>query len=127
MSTILSLFSVFSTLPIILASIGLVLATSSFISGLQLVKGANISERKIHRFNGFATMILYLVLSIFYFWTNGIGAWGVFAWLTGFLVIFLKLAIVHAKNKRRAFKYVSWLGGTLIVIWLILVYINIPI
>jgi hypothetical protein len=125
--TILSFFSVFSTLPIILASIGLVLATSSFISGLQLVKGANVSERKIHRFNGFATIILYLVLAVFYFRTNGIGVWGVLAWLIGFFVIFLKLSIVHAKNRRRAFKYVSWLGGTLIVIWLILVYINIPI
>ena len=127
MLTILSFFSVFSTLPVILASIGLVLATSSFISGLQLVKGANISERKIHRFNGFATIILYLVLSIFYFRENGIGIWSAIAWLTGFFVIFLKLSIVHAKNRRRAFKYVSWLGGTLIIIWLILVYINIPI
>ncbi len=126
MHAILSFFSVFSTLPIILASIGLVLATSSFISGLQLVKGANISERKIHRINGFSTMILYLALAVFYFLENGIGVWGVIAWLLGFFVIFLKLSIVHAKNKRRAFKYVSWLGGTLIVIWLILVYINIP-
>ncbi len=127
MRTILSFFSVFSTIPIILASIGLIFATAGFISGLQLVKASDPFERKIHRFNGFITIALYLILSTLYFSQNGIRLWSVIAWLCGLIVIFLKLTIVHAKNRRRAFKYVSWLGGILIIIWLIIVYINIPI
>ncbi|MBI5642277.1 MAG: hypothetical protein HY954_02255 [Deltaproteobacteria bacterium] len=125
MSRILNILNVFSNISIIFASAGLVLATSSFISGLQLVKAANISERKIHRFNGFTTLCLFVILAVMSFIRTGIGFWSLIGWISGLCVFLLKIWIV--RKRRRAFKYVSWLGATLILIWLFLVYIHIPV
>lgn len=119
---ILSIFSNFST---ILASLGLILATSSFISGLQLVKAANIAERKIHRFNGFTTLILLFCLAAVSIYNNGIGLWSFWGWVCAFSLFALKIYIV--RKRRRSFKYVSWIGASLILLWLFLVFKNTPI
>lgn len=117
-----------TTLPVVLASIGLILATSSLISGLQLVKGITAHvEGKIHRFNGYATITIYCILAILSFVNSGIRFWALLAWTSGLLLTLLKLWIVKkSRKKRRAFKYVSWLGGTLVLMWFYLVYIHMP-
>ncbi len=119
-------FSVFTSIQTVIASIGLILATSSFISGLQLVRGASVIEGKIHRINGFSSITLYTVLAVLAFATEGLRIWSDLAWIAGFLVILLKISIVR-KRRRRSFKYVSWIGGSLLLIWLFLVYIHIPV
>lgn len=119
-------FSLFTSVQTVIASIGLILATASFMSGLQLVKSASIIEGKIHRINGFSSIVLYTVLAVLAFATNGLRIWSDLAWIAGFLVILLKISIVR-KRRRRSFKYVSWIGGTLLLIWLFLVYVHIPV
>lgn len=126
MQRILKMLGVFSTASIVLASFGLILATSSFISGLQLVKAASIVERKIHRFNGFTALALYVILAVLAFWYEGFGFLRLLGWGSGLGVFLLKILIVRSR-KRRAFKYLSWLGGTLILVWLYMVYIHIPV
>lgn len=125
MKAILELFNAFTNFTTLLASIGLVLATSSFISGLQLVKGRGRVERKIHRGNGFITFGIFIILAVASFVTYGFSLWSIGGWLLGAFFIMLKLLIVHSRS-RRAFKYVSWLGASLICMWLYIVYIHIP-
>lgn len=109
----------------VLASIGLILATSSFISGLQLVKIKSRIERKIHRFNGYATFTIYVVLMVWHFVVKGFGFWALVLWLCGLGFLLLKIRIVRKRSK--AIKYVSWMGATFILMWLYLVYIHIPV
>ncbi|MBI5491612.1 MAG: hypothetical protein HY893_01635 [Deltaproteobacteria bacterium] len=118
-------FSIFSNIPTIFASIGLILATSSFISGLQLVRAASLAERKIHRFNGLTTFTLYISLAVLAFAYNGVRFWPLIGWVSGLCLFLLKIWIV--RRKRRVYKYVSWMGATLILVWLFLVYIHIPV
>lgn len=125
MKAIFELLQAFTNFTTLLASIGMVLATSSFISGLQLVKGRGRVERKIHRGNGLITFAIFAVLAVASFITYGLSLWSVGGWLAGAFIIGLKVLIVHSRN-RRAFKYVSWLGASLIVMWLYIVYIHIP-
>lgn len=119
------ILSIFNNLSTIIASMGLILATSSFISGLQLVKAANIAERKIHRFNGFTTLFLFLCLAGLSIYNNGLGLWSFWGWLFGLSLFSLKIYIV--RRRRRSFKYVSWVGASLILLWLFLVFKNIPV
>lgn len=116
------------SLPTLLSSIGLILAASSFISGLQLVRGTKGGvEGIIHKFNGIASISIYVMLAVLSFKTSGIGFWSFFGWLGGLCLFFLKLFIVKkGRHKRRAAKYISWLGGMLTLMWLYLVYIHLP-
>lgn len=119
------ILSVFTNISTVIASLGLVLATSSFISGLQLVRGASVVELKIHRYNGFSSIILFTILAVMSLVNSGVRFWPLLAWLTALSIIVIKLYIV--RKRKKAFKYVSWIGGTLILIWLFLVYIHIPV
>jgi len=122
---VVTLMAILTSAQTIIASIGLILATSSFISGLQIVKGTRAGiEGKIHRINGVIVISLYIILAARSSVINGI-TWNIIWWVLGICVILLKLKIVRTKG--RAFKYVSWLGGTLILIWLYLVYIHLPV
>lgn len=119
------MISLFMETGILLASIGLVLATSSFISGLQLVRGKHLIELKIHRFSGYTSTALYVVLAVLWLGRHGLDAWPIVAWAAGLLTIMLKVYIV--KTRPKAFKYVSWIGGTLVGVWVYIVYIHIPV
>lgn len=122
---VVTLMAILTSTQTIIASVGLVLATSSFISGLQIVKGTRAGiEGKIHRVNGVIVISLYIILAVRSVVINGL-TWNFVWWVLGMCVILLKLKIVRTKG--RAFKYVSWLGGTLILIWLYLVYIHLPV
>ena len=51
------------SIPTLLSSIGLILAASSFISGLQLVRHQGRGRGIIHKFNGIASIAIYVVLA----------------------------------------------------------------
>ena len=118
------MFDSMITIPLILASLGLILATSSFISGLQLVKSNSRVELKIHRFNGYMSITLYVTLAVLAFVGEGFAWMRLVGWLSGFSLLCLKVSIV--RRKTRAMKYLSWFGGTFILIWLYIVFIHIP-
>lgn len=116
---------IFTTLSITLASIGIVLAATSFISGLQLVRATSKSiEGMIHRANGYFTIILFVVLAAVAIpgSLNNIAA--LLLPISGLFVFMIKLWIL--RRNRQFLKYVSWMGGTLIAIWFLLFYVNIP-
>jgi len=119
------IFELLTDIRTIFASIGLMLATASFISGLQLVRSKSRIELKIHRVNGYVSITLYTVLFIWYFVENPVTAYAFTMWLCGILLILTKLWIV--KRRKKAFRYVSWMGATLVLIWLYLVFIHIPV
>lgn len=121
-------YAILTDIPAALASLGLILATSSFISGLQLVRGTSATvEGRIHRFNGYSTITLFSIIVILSFARGGFSWLALLGWCFGAVIIMLKLLIVRVKTRRRrAFKYVSWLGGTLILMWFYIVYIHIP-
>ncbi|HBR18369.1 MAG: hypothetical protein A3G39_00915 [Deltaproteobacteria bacterium RIFCSPLOWO2_12_FULL_43_16] len=107
----------------ILASLGLILATVSFISGLQALKSKGSADTKIHRFNGYLTLIIYLSLAILSMsGKDGIKIGSVSAWCGGLAIIAMKIWIVRSG---RAYKYASWMGIILIIMWLIIIYTNI--
>ena len=122
------MLTILTNIPTILASIGLIMATSSFISGLQLVKGTVATfEGKIHRFNGYASVIIFITLFAMGIKSSGAGLIPMLGWGAGALLIAFKLWVVRiARRKRRAFKYISWLGATLTLMWLYIVYVHMP-
>ena len=113
-------------IKIALASLGLILATSSFISGLQLVRGTSSGiEGKIHRFNGYVSLSIYIVLTLLSFARSGFNPLTLLAWLSGLGLILLKIRTVRKKG--RFVKYASWIGVSLVIMWLYVVYIHIPV
>ncbi len=111
---------IFASPEVVLAGIGLILVTSSFISGLQLIKGVRGVERKIHRFNGYCVLSIYIVLAILSFARFGARPGAIIGWPAGLSFIFFKLWIV--KTRKRAMKYVPWLGVMLVLMWLYVLY-----
>lgn len=126
-SIITGIISVFTDLPALLASIGLMLATSSFISGLQLVRATSRIERKIHRFNGFTTLSIYIVLAVLAHIENGLRFWALIGWMSGLSLVLMKIWLVRQRKKARAYKYASWIGAILVMVWMFMVYIHIPV
>ncbi|MBI5344194.1 MAG: hypothetical protein HZB83_02470 [Deltaproteobacteria bacterium] len=122
------MISIFTNIPAILASIGLILATSSLISGLQLARGAKRTvDSRIHRFNGYINISIFIILAVLSFRETGLNIWTAIGWPSGLFLILLKLMTVKvSRKKRRAFKYVSSLGGMLILMWLYLLYTHLP-
>jgi len=117
---------IFTNVSIILASVGIVLAVTSFISGLQLVRATSASvEGMIHRANGYLTIILFIVLTLIAISSSMINIAALLLPLTGLTVFLVKLWIV--RRHKRFLKYVSWMGGTLILVWLFIFYVNIPV
>lgn len=120
------LINILTSIPALIASLGLVISTASLISGLQLVKTTAITaEGKIHRFNGVISICLYCSLLIISVVQNGLTL-SLIAWLLGLGVIALKIAIIRSR-RRRTFKYVNWLGGTLFIVWLYIVWAHLPV
>jgi len=117
---------IFTNLSITIASMGIVLAATSFISGLQLVRSTSASiEGMIHRANGYLTIILFIVLTLIAISSSMINIAALLLPLTGLTVFLVKLWIV--RRHKRFLKYVSWMGGTLILVWLFIFYVNIPV
>jgi len=112
-------------LPLIIGSIGVILATSSFISGMQLVRTKRRSfEGRIHRVNGYASIVLFILLFLISFVGSGYNIIVLLLWLSGFCIILMKLRIV--KKRRWAFKYVCWFGVSIICMWIYIIYTHMP-
>jgi len=112
-------------LPLIIGSLGVILATSSFISGMQLVRTRKRSfEGKIHRLNGYTSICLFILLFLFSFVASGYNIVVLLLWLSGFSIILIKLRIV--KKRRWAFKYVCWFGVSIICMWIYIIYTHMP-
>lgn len=111
-------------ITILLASIGLILATVSFISGLQAVKIKGSIDARIHRLNGYLMFLAYLMLAGLSFVKGGINLSSIAAWGAGLAIILTKIWVVRTG---RAYKFGSWLGMMLMITWLIIVYTYIPI
>jgi hypothetical protein len=107
----------------ILASLGLILATVSFISGLQAVKNKGSADSKIHKLNGYLAFVIYILLAgSSITGKEGISLWPVAAWASGLLIILIKIWVVRSG---RAYKYASWIGIMLIIVWLVVIYTHI--
>lgn len=116
---------IFTNLSITLASIGIVLAATSFISGLQLVRSTSGSvEATIHRANGYMTVISFILLALLATRSIMTNTAALLLPLFGLAVFLTKLWIV--RRQKRFLKYVSWMGGTLILVWFLIFYVNIP-
>ncbi len=112
-------------LPLIIGSIGVILATSSFISGMQLVRTRKRSfEGRIHRLNGYASIMLFALLFLISFVGSGFDIIVLTLWLSGAAVILMKLRIV--RSRRWAFKYVCWFGVAIISMWVYIIYTHMP-
>ncbi|OGP36144.1 MAG: hypothetical protein A2X87_07810 [Deltaproteobacteria bacterium GWC2_42_51] len=115
----------FFNITILFASIGLILATVSFISGLQAIKAKGSFDTRIHRLNGYLTIIIYILLAGMSLGkTNEISSLHIVGWSTGLSIILTKIWIVR---KGKTYKYASWMGMLLIITWLIVVYTHIPV
>ena len=107
----------------LLASLGLILATASFISGLQAIKSKGSVDARIHKLNGYLTILIYLTLAVLSLGAKEmIRLCSVATWSAGLLIIFTKIWVVRSG---RAYKYASWLGIMLIIVWLIIIYTHI--
>src|SRR3972149_5787938 len=87
----------------IVASVGLVMATMSFMTGLQTVKRDRSDAMmmvKLHRFDGYVTCLVYLAVA-------------------GLVLIILKILMVR---NRKYCKYASRLGIMLFLSWLFIIY-----
>lgn len=86
-------------LPLIIGSIGVIMATSSFISGMQLVRTKKRSfEGRIHHLNGYASIILFAILFLMSFLSSGFDLIAITLWLSGGLVILMKIRIVRRRR-----------------------------
>ena len=112
-------------LPLIIGSIGVIIATSSFISGMQLVRTRKRSfEGRIHRLNGYASIVLFGVLFLMSIVGSGFDLLVITLWLSGGAIILMKLRIV--RSRRWAFKYVCWFGVFIICMWVYIIYTHMP-
>lgn len=107
----------------VIASIGLVMATVSFMSGLQVVKrdkvfGAMMTS--MHRMNGYIASFIYVILAtISLSGPGGVRVWSLIGWAVGLGLIIIKIIVVR---NERYYKYGSRLGLLLFVTWLIIIY-----
>jgi len=106
----------------IVASVGLVMATMSFMTGLQTVKRDRSDAMmmvKLHRFDGYVTCLVYLALAGLSLSNGGMRLWPVIGWIAGLVLIILKILMVR---NRKYCKYASRLGIMLFLSWLFIIY-----
>ncbi len=106
----------------IVASIGLITATMSFITGIQTVNKHRSSAFvmvRMHRFDGYITCLIYLAVAGLSLSNGGIRLWPVIGWLAGLGLIILKILVVR---NRKYIKYASRVGMLLFLSWLYIIY-----
>lgn len=111
-------------ITVFLASIGLVIATAAFLSGMQLVKRDNTAVIfKIHRLNGYITFLIFISLALLALsGKGGIKAWSITGWTAGLVLSLFKIWVVKAK---RGYKYGTRLGIILFIVWLAIIYTHV--
>lgn len=107
----------------IIASIGLVLATVSFITGLQVVNRDKVAAEmmaSMHRINGYLVCLIYIVIAVLSLGSQGgVRPWSIAGWSVGMGLIIIKIMVVR---NQRLYKYSSRLGLLLFVTWLVIMY-----
>lgn len=108
---------------LIIASVGLVLATVSLITGLQVVKRNNVYGEmmaSMHRVNGYLVFLIYIGVSAFSLGGHGgIRTWSVIGWSAGLGLMIIKIMVVR---NEKLYKYSSRLGLLLFITWLVIIY-----
>lgn len=116
-----SIYRIFD-LNTIVASVGMVMATMSFMTGLQTVKRdreAAVMMVKLHRFDGYITCLIYLAVAGLSLSHGGLSLWPVVGWIAGLLLIIVKILVVR---NRKYSKYSSRIGMMLFLSWLFIIY-----
>ncbi len=106
----------------IVASIGLIMASMSFMTGLQTIKKDRSSAMimvKMHRFDGYITCLIYIAVAVLSLIYGGIRFWTVTGWAAGLGLIILKILVVR---NRKYTKYASRVGMLLFLSWLFIIY-----
>ena len=110
-------------LNMIVASLGVILATMSLITGLHAVKKDKMSAVMIvnmHRMNGYLTCLIYLIVAGLSLAGNGgFRTWPVIGWAAGLGLIAVKILAVR---NQKFYKYGSRLGIMLFIAWLFIIY-----
>ena len=106
----------------IVASVGMVMATMSFMTGLQTIKRDReyaVMMVRLHRFDGYLTCIIYFAVAGLSLSYGGLRLWPVLGWTAGLILIIVKILAV--RNKKYS-KYESRLGMILFLSWLFIIY-----
>lgn len=106
----------------IVASVGLVMATMSFMTGLQTVKRDRsdaIMMVKMHKLDGYVTCQIYVAVALLSLSNSGFKLWPMIGWVAGLALIIVKILVV--RNKKYC-KYSSRVGILLFLSWLFIIY-----
>ena len=107
----------------ILSSIGFVCAIITFIAGFRMVrKSDHPGEAKMHRMNGYMTITVYVVLAVLAISLH-FNILLILAWLAGFCVHLFKVFLVR---KGLAVRYGGYMGGILLMLWLVAIFTHLP-
>jgi hypothetical protein len=107
------------------ASIGFVLAVTTFMSGFINVakKQAQQAETTMHKVNGYLTITMYVVVAVLSI-ANGTKAFYLFLWGVGLAIHLLKILLVR---KKLAVRYGGYFGALLLITWVIVIFTHLPI
>jgi len=106
----------------IVASIGLVMATMSFMTGLQTIKRDRADAMmmvKMHKLDGYVTCQIYIAVALLSLSSGGFKLWPVIGWVAGLALIIVKIIVVR---NRKYCKYSSRVGIMLFLSWLFIIY-----
>lgn len=108
----------------LLASIGFVLAVTTFMSGFINVakKPEQQVETTLHKVNGYLTITMYIVVAVLSI-ANGTKAFYIFAWGVGLAIHLLKILLVR---KGLAVRYGGYFGALLLITWVIVIFTHLP-
>ena len=106
----------------IVASIGLVMATMSFMTGLQTIKRDRADAMmmvKMHKLDGYVTCQIYIAVALLSLSNSGFRLWPMIGWVAGLALIIVKIIVVR---NRKYCKYASRIGIMLFLSWLFIIY-----
>lgn len=107
----------------ILSSIGFIAAIVTFIGGFRMVrKSEHPGEPQMHRMNGYITISAYVMLAVLAISLH-LNVWLILAWIFGLGVHLFKLFLVR---KRLAVRYGGYMGGVLLITWLVVIFTHLP-
>jgi len=107
----------------IIASIGFIFSVMAFMAGFRMVKSRGSSaERMMHRLNGILTISLYIIVAVFSI-SKGTSGLYIFGWAVGLLIHVFKLYLVR---KKLAARYGGYVGGMILIVWLVVIFTHLP-
>lgn len=107
----------------VLASIGFVLVIMTFIAGFRMVRRFEHKEEiLLHRVNGYLTVFMYLALASVSVWQS-FNVFFFLLWLLGLAIHLLKILLAR---KGLAVRYGGYLGGMLLITWIVVIFTHLP-